>query len=486
MREKLLDEYWDRLNELFAEFDGFSRLVKKTSRMPWFFFDRQKKRQHEEIFDAMEKKLALEPETRLSEIFAMFRIWNQLDFYQGVFNEFDSPIRAILECAASCSQNKAQQCFLQLQLAINIIDEQIYKITNNKVKFIQPTVVCKKLIQMLRTIGAKVSPKEVQNQADRCNEKIYQLIDVLQNVYIPMTLSAPIGCGQPSFVRLLEMQTGCVFDPDAIVKAASDFIDGLKILIDGHMPPRQTLNTLKKSQMIPPNRLLTVFANLQKSQNHIIKKNFFPVVDELPTYELRAVRNMRVAAACLPASKGEEFNDVILSVDDKLAEFDLRTLVVHEGDPGHAFSVQYMINSGLHWSQISLPMMTGFGEGWAVYAETLGEYKTNAAKIGLWMSLMWRAARVVIDVGIHCKGWTEEQAGKFLTEHSLLDQERVKLEVVRYISWPGQASTYWLGYKSILKCRNAWPGNVKEFHDRLLGSGVHQLSTIMKNFGVGY
>lgn len=485
MREKLLEEYWDRLNGLFDEFDGFSRLVKETDRMPWFFFDKQKRQKHEEIFADMEKKLVAEPETRLHEIFAMFRIWNKLDFYQGVFNEFDNPIDAILKCVAECGPDQAKQCFLQLQLAINIIDELIHKLTNNKVKYIQPVAVCIKFIDVLKQTFAKTAVKEVQGQADRCNEKINQLIHVLGNFYLPKTLSAPIGCGRKSFVKLLEMQTGCPFDPDTIFREASDFIDGLNILINQYMPPGQTLNTLKKNELIPANRLLTVFANLQKAQNPVIKKNFFTMVD-LPTYQVRAVRNFRVPAACLPASEGSEFNDVVVNIDDKLAEFDLRTLVVHEGDPGHAYFIQYMMNSGLHWCQITWPMMTGFIEGWAVYAETLGEYNTNSAKIGLWMSLMWRAARVVIDVGIHCKGWTQQQAEEFLTEHSLLDQERVKLEVLRYISWPGQASTYWLGYKTILKCRNAWSGNVKEFHDRLLGSGVHQLSTIMKNFGVRY
>lgn len=161
--------------------------------------------------------------------------------------------------------------------------------------------------------------------------------------------------------------------------------------------------------------------------------------------------------------------------------FNMPALTLHESMPGHALQL------ALSAEQQGLPpfrrdgYISAYGEGWALYSEYLGNemgiYHTPYERFGYLTYQMWRACRLVVDTGIHHKGWTRQQAIDYLTRNTALSQREIANEVDRYISWPGQALSYELGYLKILELREraekALGGkfDLRAFHDTILALG---------------
>lgn len=153
----------------------------------------------------------------------------------------------------------------------------------------------------------------------------------------------------------------------------------------------------------------------------------------------------------------------------------------HEGIPGHHLQVAIaQERTGAH------PLtryfgFSGFSEGWALYSEVLademGLYSSDVTRMGLLASQAWRAARLVLDAGIHSRGWTREQAVEYLGRTTTMSPVQLQGEVDRYISWPGQATSYMLGNIEIRKLRTEAERrlgerfDIREFHDQVLGNG---------------
>jgi uncharacterized protein (DUF885 family) len=161
--------------------------------------------------------------------------------------------------------------------------------------------------------------------------------------------------------------------------------------------------------------------------------------------------------------------------------YNLTALTLHESAPGHA------LQGGLAEEQSGLPeyrrevYISAYGEGWALYCERLGVemglYDTPYDRFGMLTFQMWRAARLVVDTGVHHKGWTRAQAIAYLHDNTALADHDIDIEVDRYISWPGQALSYYLGMLAIVDVRakaEAALGpkfDIRAFHDTVLSMG---------------
>lgn len=161
--------------------------------------------------------------------------------------------------------------------------------------------------------------------------------------------------------------------------------------------------------------------------------------------------------------------------------YNIPALTLHECAPGHSFQ------GAVALEQEEVPRFrrqnyfSGFGEGWGLYTEYLGEemgiYRTPYEKFGRLSYEMWRAARLVIDTGIHKYGWSREQAVDYLASHTALSEREVGTEVDRYISWPGQALAYKLGELTIRRVREKAEKalgdrfDIRKFHDVVLSLG---------------
>ncbi|GAA0711164.1 DUF885 domain-containing protein [Dokdonella soli] len=161
--------------------------------------------------------------------------------------------------------------------------------------------------------------------------------------------------------------------------------------------------------------------------------------------------------------------------------YNLPALTLHESAPGHALQGELSEEHKDLPDFRSKSYISAYGEGWALYCEKLGKemgvYHTPYEEFGRETYEMWRAARLVIDTGIHHKGWTREQAIQYLASHAALSQHEVETEVDRYISWPGQALSYKLGEIRIVELRahaekELGPKfDLRAFHDAVLAEG---------------
>ena len=160
--------------------------------------------------------------------------------------------------------------------------------------------------------------------------------------------------------------------------------------------------------------------------------------------------------------------------------YSLPALTLHESAPGHAFQMPIALE---HKDRPAFRRVyiSAYGEGWALYCERLGTemgiYKTQYEQFGMLSYQAWRAARLVVDTGIHTQGWTREQAQKYLHDNTALSDHEIETEVDRYISWPGQALSYYLGELAIEKSRHkaeqalGTKFNLRAFHDAVLEMG---------------
>jgi uncharacterized protein (DUF885 family) len=161
--------------------------------------------------------------------------------------------------------------------------------------------------------------------------------------------------------------------------------------------------------------------------------------------------------------------------------YSLRALTLHEAAPGHAMQMSLANENRSHPAFRRDYYISAYGEGWALYAEKLGVemgmYETPYDRFGMLSYQMWRAARLVVDTGLHAKGWTREQASAFMTDNTALSAHEISTEVDRYIAWPGQALSYYLGQMAIEQARAKAQRelgerfDIRRFHDTVLALG---------------
>jgi len=166
----------------------------------------------------------------------------------------------------------------------------------------------------------------------------------------------------------------------------------------------------------------------------------------------------------------------------------METLYLHEGAPGHHFQIS------LAQENIALPNFQRFGgntayvEGWGLYAETLGRelgvYTDPYQYFGYLDSQLFRAIRLVVDTGIHSKGWTRDQTIKYILDNSSRGRSNATAETERYIAIPGQALAYKIGQLKISELRaraekSLGPKfDIREFHEQVLGTGALPLAVL--------
>lgn len=169
--------------------------------------------------------------------------------------------------------------------------------------------------------------------------------------------------------------------------------------------------------------------------------------------------------------------------------YTLPSLTVHEAVPGH--HLQGSLNNELG---DSIPdfrkdlYLSAYGEGWGLYceflAEEMGMYTTPYEHFGKLTYEMWRACRLVVDTGIHAKGWSRDQVVDYMSKNTALSLHEINTETDRYISWPGQALSYKIGELKIRELRKKAKTelgsefDIREFHEVVLGQGTVTLSIL--------
>lgn len=246
-----------------------------------------------------------------------------------------------------------------------------------------------------------------------------------------------------------------------------------------------------------PEDVLDGYRGLQKKINASLPRLFdvAPKAD----YEIRQVEAFRSASAAAasyqsPSADGSRPGIFYINAlaPQRLPTYGMETLSLHEASPGHHFQIS------IAQEDANLPKFRRFGafnvayvEGWALYAESLGK------ELGLYTDpLQWyghlsgdqlRAMRLVVDTGLHHKGWTRQQAISYMLENSSMNEGDVVAEVERYIANPGQALGYKIGQLEISRLRREAEAalgdkfDIRSFHRQVLTTGVVPMSVLNTN-----
>ncbi|MET3010179.1 DUF885 domain-containing protein [Stenotrophomonas koreensis] len=170
---------------------------------------------------------------------------------------------------------------------------------------------------------------------------------------------------------------------------------------------------------------------------------------------------------------------------------ELEVIAYHEALPGHHMQLSIAQElTGLPKFRTQL-MLSAYAEGWGLYSERLakempGTYQDPYSDYGRLVSEMWRAIRLVVDTGLHAKGWTEAQAVEYFAQNSSIPRAAMESEVRRYLIMPGQATSYKIGMNKMLELRAKAESalgdkfDIRGFHDTILGGGALPLDLLEK------
>ena len=320
-----------------------------------------------------------------------------------------------------------------------------------------------------------------------------RLLAFVRDEYVPRSrTSAGFGDmpgGRAMYARAVRSSTTTDLTPDAIYDLGVSEVTRIRTEID------RVRSEMATAPGPPPARYRSVaalvdgYGELRTSVEAALPRLFGHI--PRATFEIRAIEPFRersmpssYEAASLDGSRAGVFYLNTADVRNTGEAPVYRHLFLHEAVPGHHFQIS------LQRENRDLPAFRRFGwyvafaEGWALYAEILGielgVYESPSARLGMLYAERFRAARLVVDVGLHERGWTRQQAVAELGGSSD-DTER---EVVRYMAWPAQALGYKIGQLAIRKLRDEaeralGPAfDVRAFHDELLKDGAMPLSIL--------
>ena len=209
-------------------------------------------------------------------------------------------------------------------------------------------------------------------------------------------------------------------------------------------------------------------------------------VEAIPAFQSAAATHYMIGTP-----DGKRPGRVVVATSDfaHRSLIDDEAIAYHEGIPGHhmQLSVQQLL-TGLPKFRLHGLGFNAYTEGWALYAEQLGKevgfYQDPASDFGRLSSELFRAVRLVVDTGIHSKGWSREQVVEFFRKSGAVDEPTIQSETDRYIAWPAQALSYKLGQLKIRELRERAQKelgpkfDIRKFHDEILDGGTLPLDLL--------
>ena len=244
--------------------------------------------------------------------------------------------------------------------------------------------------------------------------------------------------------------------------------------------PQQVLDSFQAIQKAEEAGLKKLFNRRPRTAFTVRQTEAFRAASASAEYNPGTADGTRPGIFYVPILDAKEFNAV-----------GMETLFLHEAIPGHHYQIS------LQQEDTTLPQFRRFlwygayGEGWALYSESLGRelgvFTNPYQYFGHLSDAMHRAIRLVVDVGLHTKGWTREQAIDYMLAHERISRDEATAEIERYMAIPGQALSYKIGQLGIRAERAKWEKelgskfDLASFHDAVLRSGVVPLGILEEN-----
>ncbi len=243
-----------------------------------------------------------------------------------------------------------------------------------------------------------------------------------------------------------------------------------------------------------PEEVLQAFANIQKTIDPKLKELFSNVPKT--SFQIKQTEAFREASASAEymqgtpdGKRGGIFYVPIPDATKFNVTSGMESLFLHEAIPGHHYQVSLQQENKNLPDYMKFAWFGAYGEGWALYCESLGKelglYTDPYQYFGALGDEIHRAIRLVVDVGLHTKGWTREQAIKYMMDNEAISEQGAVAEIERYMAIPGQALSYKIGALKIRELRTKYeskPGfKIAEFHDYILSLGCVPLEVLEKS-----
>jgi len=170
------------------------------------------------------------------------------------------------------------------------------------------------------------------------------------------------------------------------------------------------------------------------------------------------------------------------------SKIDVEALVLHEAIPGHHYQLSMVNEHDDYPMFIKMYGVESYLEGWALYCENLGEFKTPEDYFGKLVMELLRAIRLVVDTGIHYYDWSYDKTYNYIVSNGYETKSLIESQIIRYISLPGQALAYKIGEKCFIDCLNKFledgGTDIRDFHLKVLEDGVLPLHLLREKFNI--
>jgi uncharacterized protein (DUF885 family) len=357
--------------------------------------------------------------------------------------------------------------------------------------------------------------------ADLARAAIVELTDWLENVYLPAALETD-GVGREAYERAARQHLGMNIDLEETYAWGFEEIrriDAAMTSLAAEIAPGKSVAEVARLLDDPatgpsaeiPGAFLAEMEARQRLALANLAGTHFDVPAEIRRLEVKAAPpGGKVGAYYMqPSEDFRRAGSVWYSTGSatKMPLWQEISTAYHEGFPGHHLQVGLQVYNRERLSRFQrmIAMWPGSAEGWALYAEQLmlelGYFERPEYALGMYAAQLMRAARVVVDIGLHLglsipedfdfhpgETWSYELALAMMQERALMDSEQAEGEVIRYLGWPGQAISYKIGQRVLLDARDALVTRrrmpLREFHDRVLELGSVGLGTLKIQLGV--
>ena len=337
--------------------------------------------------------------------------------------------------------------------------------------------------------------------------KYKQMADFLENEYLPASRNTS-GIGSLSFGKELyatyaKMWTTTSMKPNEIHELGLKEVARLNLEMEkvkNQVGYKGTIiaffdEVRNKKELMPFTKPEEVIANFERVYA-IVKPNVDKLFSLQPKtkFEIRRTEAFREKTASAEyvqgTANGSRPGIFYVPIPDVKSYnyYGDEDLFLHEAIPGHHFQISIQQESTSLPDFRKFNWFGAYGEGWALYTESLGKelglYKDPYQYFGMLSNEMHRAIRLVVDTGIHSKGWTREQAIQYSLDNEAESEASIKSEIERYMAIPGQALSYKIGQLKIIELRKKAEdkmGNqfdIKKFHEKILESGVMPLALL--------
>jgi len=390
-----------------------------------------------------------------------------------------------------------------------VIEKSLNQIENFITTPIEENPIYTSFIEKLKK-SDKFSSSEIEDWGKRVKEEIeYEVLPAYgqMKIYLEdMTASASeeygvwhLPDGEAYYAFLLRSHTTTDLSPDEVYQLGKKEVERIEkeicdVLIGLGLPaehPGEQLKALMKDpqfHFVGESRREMIredYQDILDEINRIMPQVFsFGVLDEISVKRLPEFRepDSPIAYGEPPAIDGSRPGTMWINLREpgNVYQWGMRTLAYHEGIPGHVYQLaQAQRIKGLPTFRKTY-FFNAYVEGWALYAEQLGwelGLEDDLSNLGRLQALLWRAARLVVDTGIHIKGWSRQEAIDYMVQKTGLPERDVVTEVERYIVMPGQACAYYIGYLKMLSLRQKAQStlgdafDLKEFHDVIINAG---------------